>query len=363
MSIKLDLGAWNSIFAVPSKVVDEGLKFSDGVKLKILLFVLRNSGSEFDENKISDVTGVNVTDIPEALDYWVSMGILKCDDGTYFPSSDSNEAVNNANNIKVQSENSYKEESESLLPVIKPEKQTNLNTANTSQETKEQEAEPKKHFTVAKPQKPDYVFTSQRLAVDEELKILVEEAQMALGKTLSNSDCSTLLMLKDTCGLPLDVILMLIQYCISIDKGNMRTVEKIGIAWADDGIYSVEAADNKIRLAKQLNKYFSIVSSAFGLQNVGSPTKKQLEYSQRWIGDWKFSPEMLREAYERCVDSKGTMKFNYIDGILKRWHGSNIESPSELKQFESGSNKATTKSTRKASYDIDELEKINILDD
>ena len=49
MSIKLDLGAWNSIFAVPSKVVDEGLKFSDGVKLKILLFVLRNSGSEFDE--------------------------------------------------------------------------------------------------------------------------------------------------------------------------------------------------------------------------------------------------------------------------------------------------------------------------
>ena len=44
MSINIDLGAWNSIFAVPSKVVDEGLKFSDGVKLKVLLFVLRNAG-------------------------------------------------------------------------------------------------------------------------------------------------------------------------------------------------------------------------------------------------------------------------------------------------------------------------------
>lgn len=43
MSINIDLGAWNSIFAVPSKVVDEGLKFSDGVKLKVLLFVLRNA--------------------------------------------------------------------------------------------------------------------------------------------------------------------------------------------------------------------------------------------------------------------------------------------------------------------------------
>ena len=53
MSINIDLGVWNSIFAVPSKVVDEGLKFSDGVKLKVLLFVLRNAGSSFDESEIS----------------------------------------------------------------------------------------------------------------------------------------------------------------------------------------------------------------------------------------------------------------------------------------------------------------------
>ena len=41
MSINIDLGVWNSIFAVPSKVVDEGLKFSDGVKLKVLLMNLK----------------------------------------------------------------------------------------------------------------------------------------------------------------------------------------------------------------------------------------------------------------------------------------------------------------------------------
>ena len=33
MSMKINLGAWNSIFAVPSSVVAEGVKFSDGVKL------------------------------------------------------------------------------------------------------------------------------------------------------------------------------------------------------------------------------------------------------------------------------------------------------------------------------------------
>ena len=37
MSIKINLGAWRSVFAVPSQIVDEGLKFADGVKLNVLL--------------------------------------------------------------------------------------------------------------------------------------------------------------------------------------------------------------------------------------------------------------------------------------------------------------------------------------
>lgn len=72
-------------FAVPSKVVDEGLKFSDGVKLKVLLFVLRNAGRSVDDTEISKATGVNVTDIPEALDYWVSMGVFNRIENTFTP--------------------------------------------------------------------------------------------------------------------------------------------------------------------------------------------------------------------------------------------------------------------------------------
>ena len=333
MSVKIDLGAWGSIFAVPSKIVDEGLKFSDGVKLKVLLYVLRNSDKPLDNEEISKATGVNVTDIPEALDYWVSIGIFKKSDNVYKPVEEEN---NSDTEIKV-------------------------NKKETVEQISKEVETAKKHFTVTKPQKPDYVFTAQRLAVDEELKILVGEVQSVLGKVLSNSDISTLLMLKDTCGLPLDVILMLIQYCVSVDKGNMRNIEKMGIKWADDGVYSVEAADNKIRQIKQTSKNFSIISSVFGLVNVGSPTKKQLEYGNKWIEEWKFSPEMLREAYERCVDTKGEMKFNYIDGILKKWNSLDIKSKEALLQFESKSK--TKESSKKASYDIDELEKIDTLDD
>lgn len=347
MSIKINLGAWSSVFAVPSNVVDEGLKFSDGVKLKVLLYVLRNSDKEIDENSISAATGVNVTDIPEALDYWVSIGIFQKDNNTYKPTENNSEKENTAVN------NSATELKLEEKPVVE------LQTPTVT-EIAEDVSASKQRFSVTRPQKPDYVFTAQRLAVDEELKFLVSEAQSALGKILSNSDISILLMLKDTCGLPPDVILMLIHYCISIDKSNIRAIEKVGIAWADDGIYTIEAADNKIRQSKQTSMNFSIVSSAFGLKNVGSPTKKQLEYGDKWVGEWKFSPEMLREAYERCVDTKGTMKLNYIDGILKRWYENNIRNRDELQKFENAQPKRGN--IKKTSYDIDELEKIDTLD-
>ena len=337
MSISINLGAWRSVFAVPSKVVDEGLKFSDGVKLKVLLYVLRNADKELDNSDISACTGVNVTDIPEALDYWVNMGILQKSNQVYSPIDNSKEE----------------------LSAPKPEPVREVITEEPAAEKTEPE---KPRFTVTKPQKPDYVFTVQRLADDEELKILVSEAQTALGKVLSNADISTLLMLKDTCGLPLDVILMLIQYAISIDKGNMRTIERIGVSWANDGVGSVEEADNKIRLATQRTKCYTIVASAFGLKNAGSPSKKQLDYCSTWVTEWKFPPEMLREAYERCVDSKGEMKFNYIDGILKRWHNSGIQNKTDLAEFES-SKKKQEPAAQTSSYDIDELEEINRLDD
>ena len=341
MSIKINLGAWSSVFAVPSKIVDEGLKFSDGVKLKVLLYVLRNAGNNLTDKDISSATGVNVTDIPEALDYWVNMGILCKSDGEYAPmAAEQSEAP--ADNSKME----IKQES-------KP----------TTEEIAKDVNENKKRFVLTKPQRPDYVFTAQRLVEDEELKILVNEAQTALGKTLANSDISMLLMLKDTCGLPLDVIIMLIQYTISINKANIRTIERIGIQWADEGVQSVEAADEKIREANLSSKNYSIVKTAFGLSNPGSPTAKQLEYCNKWITEWKFSPDMLREAYERCVDTKGSMKFNYIDGILKRWHNEGIMNLNDLKEFEAQkTSKTASAKKRKTSYNIDDLKKIDTLD-
>lgn len=339
MSIKINLGAWNSIFAVPSSVVDEGLKFSDGVKLKVLLYLLRHSGEEVSDSDISRATGVNETDIPEAVEYWIMKGVFCKSDGDYVPAY------------------SAQEETESV--------ESHTRNENTQLNTEKQEEQPQQHIA-ARPQRPDYVYVAQQLAVDEEFKMLVNEAQTALGKTISNSDASSLLLLKNTCGLPVEVIIMLIQYCISIGKSNIRAIETIGIRWSDAGVFSIEAAENKIKQAYRASQSFSVVSSAFGLKNTGSPTKKQMEYADLWVNEWRFSVEMLREAYERCVDSKGSCDFRYINGILKRWYSSGIFNVDDLKKAEGVRSKYSAANNKKnganASYNISDLQRLDTID-
>ena len=149
---------------------------------------------------------------------------------------------------------------------------------------------------------------------------------------------------------------------IDLTPVQIRSVENIGIKWADDGVFSVEAADAKIRQANISNQNYSIVKTAFGLNNPGSPTAKQLEFCNRWITEWKFSSEMLREAYERCVDTKGVMRFSYIDGILKRWHNAGVMNLNDLAELDSDKKKKSGTQKRKTSYNIDEIKKIDTLD-
>lgn len=343
MSMKINLGAWNSIFAVPSSVVDEGLKFSDGVKLKVLLYLLRHSGENMSESDISKATGVNETDIPEAVEYWVSRGIFCENNGTYEP-----ERASNAQ----------------LQPVAEP-KQT-VQRQSDAEEIPAASAQPEKPVTphiVAKPQRPDYVYVAQQLAVDEEFKMLVNEAQTALSKPLSNSDASSLLMLKNTCGLPCEVIIMLIQYCISIGKSNIRAIENMGVRWSDCGVFSIEAAENKIKQAHLASQSFNIVKAAFGLTNTGSPSPNQLKYSDCWVNEWKFSQEMLREAYNRCIDKKNTCDFRYINGILQRWNSAGIRNTDELRIYENRPAKPNgRKGSQNSSYNINDLQRLDTID-
>ena len=330
MSYKINLGVWGSVFAVPTALVDSHLKIATESQLKVLLYILRNSEKDNTADSISKALSVHPDEVKNAVDFWIERSVITSTDD--------------------------------CLSVAQPrDDSTDKNNTETESVTKQ------KPRAMSRAQRPDPMFVAQRLTQDSSLAMLMDEAQIALSKPLSSGDTATLVMLHDTDGLPCEVLALLINYCVSIGKGNMRAIERMGINWASEGIFTLADAEEKIMKLSQSNNAWDKVSKIFGLKNIGSPTKTQLELSDCWINEWKFSDDMLREAYERCVNQKGEFNIKYINGILSKWFASSVFNLEDLSLHDSKLPKKVKKSdkeeVRDASYDLETFESKSLFKD
>ena len=85
MSYQINLGEWNSVFAVPSSLVDQHMKLAGAVQLKVLLWVLRHSGEEISDETLAAAVGASPADTRDAMQYWVETGLLTQDGSRLSP--------------------------------------------------------------------------------------------------------------------------------------------------------------------------------------------------------------------------------------------------------------------------------------
>lgn len=337
MPYRINLGQWNNIFAVPASVVDKHIKLASEAQLKVLLFLLRHAGKALDEAEISSALNISPEEVKNALEFWNERDVLALSEDSYVPSANSDAST------------THKDEK----PVIAEQQQ-------------------KKHTTPSRAQRPDPAFVSKLLKEDKYLASMLEEAQTILKKPLSPGDTATLVMLYDTFGLPCEVIAMLMVYLSANGSANMRAIEKIGLKWADNGVTTVSDAEREIERMTASKEAWRRASALFGIKNVGNPTSSQLEHADRWINTWGFNDEMLTEAYERCVNTKGEYSIRYIDGILRRWNEKNIKSLDALNAEESAAKSRNKPASRSkgsmfslegASFDVSKYENNSLFDD
>lgn len=329
-SIKIDLGQWNGVFAVPNSVVDEHIKLSSGVQLKVLLYILRRSGEEISTEKIGETLSMHPADVADSVNFWVSCGLLAKAEGTLTPRA-----------AEAKTDNSTAASVQSRQP----------------QQIQQPPAEPQRRPT--RPPRPTGPYIAERVMKDKEFAYLAEEAQTIIGKPLSTGDLGILLNLHDMDGLPVDVITMLMQFCVSREKFGMKYIESVGISWAQQGVDNVAKAEEKIREYSQQRSAWGTVSEIFGIKTVGSPTKNQLEISNRWLNEWGFKRDAIRLAYETCVDKKGEYNLRYIDGIIKKWHKSGVHTVKEINQLQNTEVNNKTGNIRKTSYDLAQIESLD----
>lgn len=313
MEYNLNLGAWKSVFAVPTDIIDEYLKLLTDNEIKVLICLLRlMSAGDCSPEKISELSGVEIAVVNEIL-----------------------QKINNGELLE------------------KSKTQPDIAVENI-----EHKPAPKPRYL-----RPDAGYIATRMESSKEIYFMMQEAQIVLGRPLSNGDSAILLSLHDNDGLPPDVILMLLQYAVSEGKSNMKYIAKVGESWAKDGVVSIEKAERKISELSKINQIWKHFESLIGIEH-RAPTSCEEETVMRWVDIWKFSDDMIKEAYERCVNRNGKYVLKYMDSIIKRWHSQGVLNIEQALAENINRNKTQTglHGGAKASYNIDEYEKYNILD-
>lgn len=318
MDYKINLGAWTSVFAVPSAVVDKYILLASGSAIKVLLFVLRNCDKELSTNDIAINLKLSEETVSDAINFWIQAGLLTDNEGVLEPNTEQSEVA------------------KPLSFVAKVEnKAVNVRKVD---ERKVGELSPSE--------------IAERIEGSDEIKALFKTASMILGKPLNYTDQRTLLRITDYIGMNADIVIILLRYCKSIDKCNMRYVESVATAWVEEGIKTHNDADKKIAALKRKNKLASKIKTAFGIERNLSKTEN--EYIETWSVSYKMSFDMILAAYEIMCKNVSKISFAYINKILSNWNDEGIHTVdkiSESKKFKKVDNDD-------ASYDLDEFEKM-----
>ena len=93
----------------------------------------------------------------------------------------------------------------------------------------------------------------------------------------------------------------------------------------------MEKAEQKINKLNNSKKIWKKFEKIIGTSS-RMPTNREEEAVNRWFIDWNYDENMIKEAYDRCINSKGRYILSYMDGIIKRWKQNNIKTVSEIKR-------------------------------
>lgn len=182
------------------------------------------------------------------------------------------------------------------------------------------------------PSSADYILSLtpdriRELKQNEEISQLLYITEQYLTKTLTPTEMQKILFFYDELHMSADLIEYLVEYCVSRGRKSMRYIETVALAWAKDGITTVEMArDASSRFSKD---YYTILK-AMGISG-RNPVDNEITYIDTWRKTYGFDLELIQEACSRTVLSTGQPSFQYADKILSGWKKKNVHTLEDIR--------------------------------
>ena len=312
MAYSINPAVFGSMFAVPSQVVDNNIKLASASQLKTLLWIFRHACEPIDPAVISKEIGYGESDIVDALTVLCEWGVLATDG-------------------KV------------ITPLPAPEAPS------------PKASEAKKELPELVPVKPTYEQVVKRCQESPVIANMFSDIEGLLGKTIGYDSQCILLMMHDQYGLPVEVIYMLISYCVSVGKSNLAYIAKVGKTWGEKEIDTIEKADEQIKILNSCISLWKEFAQMAGIQNP-RPTSSQAAYLKTWSTEYKFGADMIYLAYEEMLDHSGKISFAYMNKVLANWHEKGLKTPEDVERDKQAYREKNQKNKdTNTSYDMNEF--------
>lgn len=283
LAIERKEGIFLAKFTIESQHIAVSMHFirdimpqANGTYVKVYLYALSlaQTGTEMSNSDIAKALGILESDVVQAFTYWYQNGVLVIRDGVV----------------------------EFSGFIQKPDLPKSAVT--------EQVSYPIEHVTSA-------------ISSNEALSDMYTLAQGVLDKTLTTSEIQTLYWIYDDLKFSPEAVLMLLEYCVSKNKRNMKYIEQVAISWAEKGIVTMEAIDRYVKQEQEHSGYIHTLRKAFGIAD-RKASRMEDEMMARWRDEYHMSEEMAALAYEYCIMQTSKLSLPYIDKILERWANNGI---------------------------------------
>ncbi|MGL5380342.1 DnaD domain protein [Clostridium sp.] len=168
---------------------------------------------------------------------------------------------------------------------------------------------------------------------DETNNGMLKDIERLLGRPLSPTEFTTYISWKKDFNFSSELILLLIEYCVSRGKSNTRYIEKVAIAWNEMNISTVDDAQNYIRKTEDKWDTYREILKFLGIRN-SDIMKPQEDLLEKWTTTYSFSLDVIKKACDICAQRLNRADFKYIDGILSSWHRDKLKTVADIENKE-----------------------------
>ena len=276
-----------SVFKVREKFVSVPLEFinnymtgAHGEYVKVYLYGLAAAaeGREADNEAIARDLRLLVTDVENAWKYWSDRGLLKI----------TGEGIEYGREI------------------------------------------PAEERSVDKPPHVSSRDIAAALKLDPGMKDTISMVEQLMDKPLTQREITCIFNFMDWYGMDRNLVLMLFEYCISMDKRSFAYIEKVAQSWNRDGINDIKSAEAVIKRANAEKKFQGQCRKLFGIDRAFTPS--ELKYINSWKSEMSFSINMIEQAYDITIKNTGKLAFAYMNKILASWYQKGIKTPDKIQE-------------------------------